>query len=302
MELGMDYQFEVNGDRSEQVKYDTAEFPAYVRQGALSSYRDYSAVSHWHDDVELIAVVSGQMQYHINGETVTLHAGEGVFVNARQLHNGFSREKTECIYLCVLLHPLLLCSSKYVERNFVTPVLTNPAAPYCVLRGAEWEQNVLRAVREMYRRRSEKGAELIIQGLFCELWGELYAHLGREEGAAPPRSHHLTALRDMIGYIQSHYQEKISLAEICAAGGMSKTSCCAVFRKYTNRTPIACLNDYRLQKSVELMASTGLTLMEICYEAGFSGASYFAESFRKSFGCSPGQYRKRLGKKTAPES
>lgn len=45
-----------NPDSSETVAYNNPLFPAYIRYGILSRYPDYSAVSHWHADLEFILV------------------------------------------------------------------------------------------------------------------------------------------------------------------------------------------------------------------------------------------------------
>ena len=74
---------ELKDDRSEKIRYDYADYPIYMRQGLLSSYPNYAAPVHWHDDIELIAVLSGEMQYNVNGEVVVLKENEGIIVNAR---------------------------------------------------------------------------------------------------------------------------------------------------------------------------------------------------------------------------
>ena len=66
-------------------------------------------------------VFSGEMQYNVNGEILTLQAGEGLVVSSRQLHYGFSDEHRECDFLCVLLHPLLFCSTPAVEQAYIAP-------------------------------------------------------------------------------------------------------------------------------------------------------------------------------------
>ena len=87
-------------------------------------------------------------------------------------------------------------------------------------------------------------------------------------------------------------REKISLSDIANAGGTCKTSCCTIFKKFTNQTPNEYLTDYRLHKSIDLMQNTDMTLTEICYDVGFSGASYFSETFRKVYDMSPTEYKK----------
>lgn len=69
----------LNFDRSERVDYDKFDYPVYIRKGRMSAYPNFSAESHWHDDLEFIAVLSGVMQYNVNGENVTLCEGGGDF-------------------------------------------------------------------------------------------------------------------------------------------------------------------------------------------------------------------------------
>ena len=53
---------ELNENYSEKICYDIPQYPAYIRRGLLSQYPNYSAPNHWHDDIELIAVLSGEME------------------------------------------------------------------------------------------------------------------------------------------------------------------------------------------------------------------------------------------------
>ena len=52
-----------NSDSSETVAYNNPLFPAYVVYGFLSSYPDYSSISHWHKDLEFILIKKGAMTY-----------------------------------------------------------------------------------------------------------------------------------------------------------------------------------------------------------------------------------------------
>ena len=58
-------------------------------------------------------------------------------------------------------------------------------------------------------------------------------------------------------------------------------------------SPVDYLRYYRIEKSLEILRGTDNTITEIAYETGFSGASYFAETFRKYIGCSPLQFREK---------
>ena len=92
----------LNSDASENVAYNNPDFPAYVKKGQLSSYPDFRAVSHWHDDLEFILILDGQMFYDVNGQRIPLQTGEGIFVNSRCFHYGYSDAHTECLFICIL--------------------------------------------------------------------------------------------------------------------------------------------------------------------------------------------------------
>ena len=67
----------VSSDLSERIDYNIPDLPIYARRDALSSFPDYRCPCHWHRDLEFIHVISGQMQYFVNGAIVTLEAGNG---------------------------------------------------------------------------------------------------------------------------------------------------------------------------------------------------------------------------------
>ena len=84
-----------SADYSETVDYNRKEYPFYIRRGILSTYPNYSAVSHWHEDLEFIIILSGRMSYNVNGATVELSPDDGIMVNSRQFHYGYSPDYTE---------------------------------------------------------------------------------------------------------------------------------------------------------------------------------------------------------------
>lgn len=285
----------LNADRSEQVAYDSPDYPIYIRQGVLSAYPDYRAESHWHDDIELIRILSGHMLYNVNGQVTVLREGEGIFVNARQLHFGYSDDRSECAFICVLLHPLLLCASGAVEEAYITPLLRDERISFVHLtQESPWGACMLRAVHEMFAVSEDRLSVLKIQRAFLDVWIALCENIPSVQKEAPPSGHALSILKEMIAFLQQNYRNGISLADIARAGHIGKTGCCSVFKKYTNRTPIAYLTELRLRKGMELLRRTDMTVLEISYETGFSSASYFTECFRRYYGCTPRACRSAL--------
>jgi len=113
----------VSSDLSERIDYNIPDLPIYARRDALSSFPDYRCPCHWHRDLEFIHVISGQMQYFVNGAIVKLEAGNGLVVNSSRLHYGFSPQQRQCRFTCVVVDPELLEQLSADERVFVGELL-----------------------------------------------------------------------------------------------------------------------------------------------------------------------------------
>ena len=56
----------------EQVSYNCKEHPAYIRKDLLSHYPDFSAVSHWHEDLEILYPLNGTVTIWVDKKTYLL--------------------------------------------------------------------------------------------------------------------------------------------------------------------------------------------------------------------------------------
>ncbi len=284
---------DMKDDRSEIVHYDFEEYPVYIRKALLSSYENFEAPLHWHDDIELILALQGEMNYNINGKIVTIKQGDGIFVNSKQLHCGFSKDKSECEFICILIHPILLCISQAFECDYVLPLIKNQAVPYLYLSVENsWQSKILINILNMYNTKSDKSTVLKIFSYFLKIWDLIFsntkAHTEKEV-----QNSDLTVLKNMIGFIQKSYKEKITLNDIAKAGAVGQSKCCKLFEKHIGATPNTYLIQYRLHQSTWYLKNTNMTITQIAHAVGFSGSSYFAETFKKRYGKTPSEYKRQ---------
>ena len=279
-----------NENLSENVWYNYPEYSAYLDVLSSEKIPGGPQMLHWHDDVEFMLMRSGTAEHTVNGETVTLRPGEGIFINARQMHYSTPVGRTE--KLCIRLNPRVLCMSPFFESTYVLPVTQNTNMPYLRLTPeVDWQKRLLISLQEMHRQCQGPTAHLRIQGLFCFIWSMLYENMPECSRINRSSADDLAAAEAMIEFIERHYPEKLTLAQIAEAGHVCESKCCRLFGKYLHKTPNLYLTHYRLGKAAERLAATGQSVTEIAFACGFSGASYFAETFRRCFGLSPKEYR-----------
>lgn len=197
---------ELKGDRSEKVHYDSPDYPIYIRGGQLSHYPNYAAPSHWHDDIELIMVLAGEMDYNVNGEIIRLQSGNGILVNARQMHFGFSDSRSECMFICILLHPMLLCPVPSYENDFILPMIQNHAIPYVFLdANTIWQKKILEQIHFMYTKKDQKTAPLDVQTAFSVIWSLLYENIPLDDNAPVLQNNDLNITKNMVGFGGASY-------------------------------------------------------------------------------------------------
>lgn len=292
-------EIDVLGDKSENIHYNLPGVPIFINKTMLSVDYDLAVECHWHDDIEFILITHGQLNYNINGECITLKQGEGVFINSKQMHYGFSVGNNVCECVCVIFHPSLICPNEFVELNFINPIIHNNKFSYAVLSpDISWTAEIFNIINDINDTYSEKGIKSIlnIQSYFYNIWSLLYDNMPQGNDSEQYLTFQLFVLKEMVSFIHSHYTEKISLSDIAAVGNMCQNKCYTLFRKYLHQTPNNYLTIHRLRKSTQLLTDTSMSMTEIADYVGFAGSSYFAEIFRKHFKCSPSEYRKELGR------
>lgn len=280
-------------DHSEVVHYDTFGIPLYIQKGVLSDYPGKRAQCHWHDDIELILVLDGTMNYYVNGIKIELKKEEGILINSREMHYGYSAKYSDCTFLCILFHPSLLSSCKKIFEEWVTPLLDQTVFSYLHLQHPE-HTAILESIRTIWRQKETKDPyyALPVIGTLYSLW----SYVSRIQALHDSTSNNgltadVIALRQMVSYIHSHYQEKISLQSIADEANICKSKCCNVFKNQTGQSPFDFLNDYRLNVSADLLTNTSKSISEIALTCGFNHLSYYSKLFARAFGCTPGKYR-----------
>ncbi|WP_338069752.1 AraC family transcriptional regulator [Bifidobacterium santillanense] len=98
---------------------------------------------------------------------------------------------------------------------------------------------------------------------------------------------------EMTGMVQSRFAEPLGLDDIAAAGAVSRSRCCALFKRYVGRTPNEYLTDRRIEEAKRLLCETDGAVAEIGRACGFSSSSYFINVFRRRLGVTPREYRAR---------
>lgn len=285
---------EIREDGSEVFHYDDPEFPVFCRNNWIPAGYELSRYTpmHYHEEVEFVYIVEGKAHHRINGDYVTLPKGTGLFINSRQFHELIADKNEDCTLYCLIFNPMMLASSIKLER-MIELLSEDENLEYVVLdENTEWKNSVLQLIKETCELNKSEGNQLAIVSRLYTIWEILFGELEHHERDGKRINSNQRLIKNMIMFIQKNYQNDVNLEDISDSGNVGKTKCTALFKKYTSMTPIDYLRCYRLERSFELLTMTDMSVSDIAYEVGFSGASYYSELFKQKVGITPLKYRK----------
>lgn len=284
-------------DASEIIHYRNENIPIFVSEGRISAFVNSTMICHWHDDIEFIEVVCGSMTYDVNGMKLNMRQGDAIMINSKQLHYGYLGDSPECIYRCVLFQPRLLMGNEGMTKAYIDPITENGNFTVMIFdRTREADRRILAYYSEIFHLYMQNAEDFELKALsrIAFIWQEWYTRLKDEIGKADAvHDDDINLQKEMVDFIYKNYQEKLTLKDVAAAGGVCRSRCCQIFKKYLGKSPMEFLGVYRMEISMNLLQSTDYSITDIAYACGFSSSSYFTETFTRYKGCPPRVFRQR---------
>ncbi len=284
-------------DNEERVLYKSSQFPYFAGMDELSKYYGHCVPWHWHSDVEFAWVLQGRLLVKTNHKEEILTAGEGCFINSNYLHYYEALPGADCIYFCQVFDPSIVSGApdSIFGMKYVQPVIYAGDLELFLLKPASSRQRkMLTLLRETQDLADleEFGYELRIRSRLSEIWLMLFLEAESLLGKAGKSDSAELRIKLMMSYIHAHYAEKLTLEAIAASADVSVRECLRCFRSSLSKTPFQYLMEYRSHKAADLLSEQNLSITEIGEMSGFSSPSYFAKTFKKIMGVTPGDFRK----------
>lgn len=126
-----------------------------------------------------------------------------------------------------------------------------------------------------------------------------YIHyLLAEKGLRPPRFVATSRrLANALGFIASHYREKITTEGLSRAIGSSRSRLAHLFSTELDTTISGVVSKVRLEVAKYLLTSTDEKLEKIAASSGFCDSSHLSRVLLKSIGCRPTDYRREVSRR-----
>ena len=101
-------------------------------------------------------------------------------------------------------------------------------------------------------------------------------------------------IEQAISYIQRQYAGRIRITETAQYCGVTPEHLSRTFKQKTNLHFNEYVLSYRLkQAEIQLIANQTRTITDVAYSCGFNDSNYFSSCFKKLYGITPSEFRRR---------
>ncbi|MCG2576948.1 helix-turn-helix domain-containing protein [Dechloromonas sp. XY25] len=101
-------------------------------------------------------------------------------------------------------------------------------------------------------------------------------------------------IAEIRNWIDIQLHQSISLEEVCATFGMSRSLFTREFRRHTGKSFIDYCNWRRVENAANLLVLNGASVTQAALESGFSNLSHFYRQFKSVYGVTPTDFRRQV--------
>ena len=237
----------------------------------VGKYRDLKNISHWHFDHEIAVCEDGEALISLNQETFTLRKGQCIYLRGQSVHSILSAPGTT-LYVSLFSDNLL----RRVTDNYclINPVFTDS---FGVL-------DALERIRSAGFKK-ESFYDEISNALMQQLIAEIFSVLEIQASAVLTSA--ATERYKQLLYDIDEHAETYSFSRAVEYMNMSEAYFSRFFKRISGMTFSMYLNHIRVNRAIDLIQNTDLSMTEIAMNCGFETIRNFNRVFRQITGYSP---------------
>ncbi|MFY0762321.1 AraC family transcriptional regulator [Metabacillus dongyingensis] len=285
------------------------EFPFWIK----TFHHDISNLPplHSHEFIELVYVVKGEANHVFEGKSYTIRENDVFIINPGEVHTfsldrGGEFEIINCLFLPSLIQDSWLKAmgvSQSMDYFFIHPFLDSNERFHHLLNLNDDHFLRIRSLLESMISEFE-GANSCFSTLIRIQLVELLILLSRIYNERKRIPCHVSSVEKeskllvqrICGYIERHYDQKISIPTICHLFCISPRHLNRLFKQELGKTVIEMAHKIRIEKAKKILIESNEKVLNVAMRVGYDDPAFFSRLFRRVVGCSPGKYKNNVSK------
>ena len=241
----------------------------------------HESTLHVHDHFEIYYMKEGKCTYHIGEHTYKVLAGDVVLIPGKTSHRTtygggpHTRLLVNCSYYYlpeVVRERLATVGHLYRNRKVISQL-----------------EELFAKIEYEYSHTDILSAE-VMKCFTAELMFVILRHKNEHEMQSTENNFVATVQE----YIQNNYMNEVKLSSLAEMLSVSQEHLSRVFKQETGIGFKEYLVQFRLQKAKDMLKhETGRAVSEVAYACGFNDGNYFSYKFKKAYGISPTEVRRK---------
>lgn len=256
---------------------------------------------HWHEFIEILYCMEGTVQITIENIEYALQPGDMLLIGPNVVHKSFKGKQSNGMMYNVVFDPAIIqninyCSLENKCINSFLKYLSDFNYHYIKNCVASHEMGeILKKMKRCYYSYREYNC-IYIRAYLLELIGKLCEYKFFEVEKSSISKQNMDAINDTIKYMQTHYNEKITLSDMAKRANLSYYYYSKLFGIVTGKTFSDFLASVRIFAAEKLVIDGGYSLQEIADKVGLYPQSTFNHTYKRLRGFSPNEFIKGLNK------
>lgn len=247
---------------------------------------------HWHRETEIIYLKSGTFLFSVNTKEYEQKAPAIIFISSEEIHSIQIKTGDEVNSLVFDLEMLNFENYDGIQYKLLQPLMEGKLKfPKLLLPKDSIWQEAVSLCEEIFREASEKelGAYLRVKAGLYKIIACLYQsdYLQNAVEIKEADIVRIDTLKNILQYIRSHYDRKLSIEKIAAVAGMNEQYFCRYFKKNTGKTVTEYINDIRINHAARKLLESEDKIIHIAGQCGYDNMGYFIKRFRQCKGITP---------------
>ena len=243
---------------------------------------DINYISHFHEEIELVFVLSGQTKITVDGNESELLPDDIFIVMPGEIHS-FNSAVPNRLYI----------------MKFYPPAEFSLLRIRGHIKSSDQYYGVFRSIIDNIAdevKSKKHGFEYAVNVQSSRLMLEILRTLNAAKISTDERDEikkRIEFLNHINDYLQLHYSQKITLNEIAGHCHYSRYYFAHMIKRITSMSFIEYLTEYRLEKSKELLHS-GKSITQIAFDCGFKNLRSFDRCFKSHYHLTPREYKNQI--------
>lgn len=252
---------------------------------------------HYHNVIEIIYILEGEFLITIGNTRYTLHPGEMVLVNAKEVHSVNILDRGIHRSFAVKFSPETICSDSQslMELKYVIPYIVSFSDFKAHYTKDEVENSNIKNCIETIMKEDQERQHAYKFAIRIYI-SHLFLDLIRKVNTINPTNEEIKEnirkeFKNIFHYISSHYTEKLTAVQVAKEFGLRQSDFSAHFKKITGKSFNEYLNYVRICKAKRMLISSEKNITEIAFAVGFANTSYFINCFKAQMGVTPASFK-----------